>query len=37
MFRGHGRGPSGELAFGTVDSWLLWKLTGGAGRYTPPT
>ncbi len=22
--------PSGELAFGTVDSWLLWKLTGGA-------
>ncbi len=22
----------GELAFGTVDSWLLWQLTGGAGR-----
>ena len=20
----------GELAFGTVDSWLMWKLTGGA-------
>jgi glycerol kinase len=20
--------PSGDLAFGTVDSWLLWKLTG---------
>jgi glycerol kinase len=25
----------GELAFGTVDSWLLWQLTGG--RCTPPT
>jgi glycerol kinase len=23
------RASSGELAFGTVDSWLLWKLTGG--------
>jgi glycerol kinase len=21
-----------DLAFGTVDSWLLWKLTGGPGR-----
>jgi glycerol kinase len=21
---------AGELAFGTIDSWLLWKLTGGA-------
>jgi glycerol kinase len=24
-----GRAEAGELAFGTVDSWLLWKLTGG--------
>jgi glycerol kinase len=24
------RAERGELAFGTVDSWLLWKLTGGA-------
>ncbi len=24
----------GELAFGTVDSWLLWKLTGGAVHVT---
>ena len=24
----------GELAFGTVDSWLLWKLTGGALHAT---
>jgi glycerol kinase len=25
---------SGELAFGTVDSWLLWKLTGGRVHAT---
>ena len=24
-----GRADAGKLAFGTVDSWLLWKLTGG--------
>jgi glycerol kinase len=24
----------GELAFGTVDSWLIWKLTGGAQHVT---
>ncbi len=24
----------GELAFGTIDSWLLWKLTGGALHAT---
>ena len=24
------RADAGELAFGTVDSWLVWKLTGGA-------
>jgi glycerol kinase len=23
---------SGDALFGTVDSWLLWNLTGGAGR-----
>ncbi|MDT8320599.1 MAG: glycerol kinase GlpK, partial [Xanthomonadales bacterium] len=23
------RAENGELAFGTIDSWLLWKLTGG--------
>jgi len=27
----------GELAFGTVDSWLLWKLTGGAVHATDAT
>jgi glycerol kinase len=25
------RAQSGELAFGTIDSWLLWNLTGGRG------
>ena len=24
------RAEAGELAFGTVDSWLLWKMTGGS-------
>ena len=24
----------GELAFGTVDSWLIWQLTGGAAHVT---
>ena len=27
----------GELAFGTVDSWLLWKLTGGKLHVTDVT
>ncbi len=30
------RAESGELAFGTIDSWLLWNLTGGAARRRPP-
>lgn len=28
------RAQRGELAAGTVDSWLLWKLTGGARHAT---
>ena len=28
------RADAGELAFGTVDSWLAWKLTGGAVHIT---
>jgi glycerol kinase len=28
------RAARGELAFGTVDTWLLWKLTGGAVHAT---
>ncbi|MFN8632561.1 MAG: glycerol kinase GlpK [Chloroflexota bacterium] len=31
------RANAGELAFGTVDSWLLWKLTGGAVHVTDVT
>ncbi|MCM0611155.1 glycerol kinase GlpK [Marinobacter sediminum] len=31
------RAEAGELAFGTVDSWLLWNLTGGASHYTDAT
>src|SRR5207237_3227321 len=27
----------GELAFGTIDSWLVWKLTGGAVHVTDAT
>jgi glycerol kinase len=27
---GQERGIAGELCFGTVDSWILWNLTGGA-------
>ena len=28
------RADRGELAFGTVDSWLIWKLTGGREHAT---
>ena len=28
---------AGRLAFGTVDAWLVWKLTGGAVHATDPT
>ncbi len=31
------RANRGELAFGTVDSWLIWKLTGGARHVTDVT
>ncbi len=27
-------GAAGDLAFGTVDSWLVWKLTGGDTHVT---
>jgi glycerol kinase len=27
----------GNLAFGTVDSWLIWKLTGGRVHVTDPS
>lgn len=28
------RARRGELAFGTIDSWLIWKLTGGQRHVT---
>jgi len=31
------RAERGELAFGTVDSWLIWKLTRGARHVTDPS
>ena len=36
--RGAGeRAARGELCFGTIDAWLVWKLTGGAVHATDPT
>jgi glycerol kinase len=31
------RAEAGALAFGTVDSWLVWKLTGGQTHITDAT
>ncbi len=31
------RAEKGELAFGTVDSWLIWNLTGGKSHVTDYT
>ncbi|MDQ3983369.1 MAG: FGGY family carbohydrate kinase, partial [Actinomycetota bacterium] len=31
------RAEAGELAFGTIDSWLIWKLTGGTCHVTEPS
>src|SRR5690606_25894296 len=31
------RAAKGELAFGTVDSWLIWNLTGGRVHATDAT
>ncbi len=31
------RAEAGELAFGTVDSWLVWNLTGGKVHVTDPS
>ncbi len=31
------RAERGELAFGTMDSWLLWNLTGGKSHATDAT
>ena len=29
--------PPGDYLFGNVDTWLIWKLTGGASHVTDPT
>jgi glycerol kinase len=29
--------PRESLAFGTIDSWLIWKLTAGTAHVTDPT
>jgi glycerol kinase len=31
------RAAKGELAFGTIDSWLIWKLTNGKVHATDPS
>jgi len=31
------RAERGELAFGTIDSWLVWRLTGGRHHVTDAT
>ena len=31
------RAEAGELVFGTVDTWLVWNLTGGAAHVTDAT
>jgi glycerol kinase len=31
------RACRGELAFGTVDSWLVWNLSGGTLHFTDPS
>ena len=30
------RASAGELAFGTIDTWLSWKLSGGVAHVTDP-
>ena len=31
------RAENGKLAFGTIDTWLIWKLTGGKSHFTDAT
>ncbi|HEY8567967.1 glycerol kinase GlpK [Microbulbifer sp.] len=33
----HRRARAGQLCFGTVDSWLIWRLTGGRAHLTDHT
>jgi glycerol kinase len=34
---GGAKAAAGDICIGTVDSWLLWKLTGGAVHATDPS
>ena len=34
---GQRRAEQGELLFGTIDSWLIWKLSGGSDHLTDIT
>ena len=34
---GKSRAANGELLFGTIDTWLIWKLTGGKVHVTDTT
>ncbi|HEU0123898.1 MAG TPA: glycerol kinase GlpK [Bryobacteraceae bacterium] len=34
---GHARAANGDLLFGNIDTWLIWKLTGGRVHATDPT
>ena len=34
MFQELARAERGELAFGTIDTWLIWNLTGGRVHAT---
>lgn len=31
------RAQAGELAFGTIDTWLIWNLTGGRAHVSDPS
>ncbi len=31
------RAAAGELAFGTIDTWITWKLTGASAHVTDPS
>jgi len=33
----HARAKAGKLAFGTIDTWLVWHLTGGRVHVTDPS
>jgi len=37
LFRHGGVERDADLALGTIDSWLIWKLTGGAAHVTDPS